>query len=141
MWDEKELKDTNARRLMVLGTKTAGMVVRVTRLGIEINGYYSGFKSSKKHANMRKFASISWEDIDKAKKAIFKKKKRKKTGPETPDEVVDKVDKKYLEKLPQVTLNGALYYIDFDRQCRMPVSNPTNIFKFKEAIGHDSKDT
>jgi hypothetical protein len=133
LWDEEETQETRGRRIMTIGSTTAGVVVRVTKKGVEFNGYYAGFNSSSKYATMRDFASMSWDDFDKMREAAFRRKPVKKAVVvRDPDTIDEKPDKKYLDSLPKVTLNGIKYYIDMDRQERRPVLNPERVFNFEK---------
>lgn len=132
-WDKESTIETSARRVMTLGSNTAGLVVRVTKQGVELNGYYSGLTEPKKHANLRDFIFVSWDDFDKLREDIFRRKPvKKKVVERDPDAIDAKPDKKYLASLPKVTLNGKKYYIDVNRQERRPVSNPEQVFNFEQ---------
>ena len=132
LWDEDETKETRGKRIMTIGGTTAGVVVRVTKKGVEFNGYYAGFSDGTKYANMREFAFMSWDDFDKMREAAFRRKPvKKKVVMRNPDVIDDKPDKKYLDSLIKVTLNGKKYYVDMDRKERRPVSHPEQVFNFE----------
>ena len=133
MWKEDETVETRTKRIMTLGSVTGGIVVRVTKKGIEFNGYYAGFSDGTKYANMREFIAMNWDDFDKMREAVFRRKPvKKKIVMRDPDAIDEKIDKKYLKSLPQVTLNGKKYYVDMDRQERRPVDNPEQVFNFEK---------
>ena len=107
-----------------MGGKTAGVVMDISKEGIQINGYYeSQFNPDVVYANVREPVFISWDEFEKAKASVF--------NPDglQPDKI-DTPDEKYLKKLPQVTINGAKYYIDGDRRERRSVKNPSQVFTF-----------
>jgi len=117
---------------MTLGSTTAGIVVRVTRKGVEFNGHYAGFHEGTKYANMREFVFMSWDEFDKMRAAAFRRKPvKKKVVIRDPDFIDEKPDKKYLDSLIKVTLNDKKYYIDMDRQERRPVDHPEQVFNFE----------
>ena len=124
---EKELV---GKKVIVLGSPTSGIVLRISRKGLEFNGYYAGVSDPVKFANLRGYSMMTWEDLDKLKKAAFKRKKKKTTTRE-PDKIEKKVDKKYLTTLPITTLNGKKYYIDADNHVIRPVKNPERVYDFK----------
>jgi len=113
-----------------MGGTSAGVVMDVTKKGLSINGYYCGNTSREvKYANVRDPVFVSWEDLEKARAAVLRPKRKRTAKAITPDRI-DEPDKKYLEGLPQVTINGAKYYIDADRRERRAVKNPKQVFKF-----------
>jgi len=133
LWKEEETAETRGKRIMTLGSTTAGIVVRVTKKGIELNGYYAGLQFPKKHANIREFILVSWDDFDKMREAAFRRKPvKKKVVQRDPDVIDGNPDKEYLATLPQVTLNSTKYYIDADRQERRPVNHPEQVFNFEQ---------
>jgi hypothetical protein len=132
LWDKEEATETRGKRIMTLGGNSAGIVVRVTKKGVEFNGYYAGFSEATKYANMREFVFMSWDDFDKMREAAFRRKPvKKKVVIREPDLIDSKPDEKYLATLPKVTLNGKKYYIDMDRQERRPVDKPERVFNFE----------
>ncbi len=132
-WRQESIDESRSRRVMTLGSNTAGMVIRVTKEGIEFNGYYAGIQESIKHAIVRDFILVSWDDFDEMRAAAFLRKPVKKEAVmRTPDTIDDKPDQEYLDTLPKVTLNNIKYYIDIERQERRPVSNPEKVFNFEQ---------
>lgn len=133
LWDESSTEETRGKRIMTLGSNTAGVVLRVTKEGVEINGYYASLSRRKKHANMREFVFMSWDDFDKMREIVFR---REPVGKEItirePDSLDDEPDQKYLDNLPQVTLNKRKYYVDMVRQERRPVDNPRQVYNFEK---------
>jgi len=127
MFDKTETLGTT----FTIGGSTAGIVVRITKKGIEFNGYYASLTERAKYANMREFSLIEWEEIDKIRADIFEKKERPKKRKAEVCAKIDKPDKEYLEKLPVVTLNGKKYYIDMERKERRSVDNPEKVFNFE----------
>jgi len=128
---EIEEKDST----ITIGGITSGIVVRVNKKGLNINGYYAGLTNRVKYANMREFTFISWEDLDKMRAEAFEKKKKKQTPKKRKVgavPVIDKPDKERLKKLPIVTLNGKKYYIDMDRKERRPVDSPEKVYSFEK---------
>ncbi|TET59669.1 MAG: hypothetical protein E3J47_08275 [Candidatus Stahlbacteria bacterium] len=115
---------------IIIGGITSGIVVRITKKGLEINGYYAGLTDQVKFANMKEFTRISWEDLNKMKVEASEGRKKKQT-PKKRKCVIDKPDKKYLEKLPVVTLNGVKYYMDMERKERRPVKSPEKVYSFE----------
>ena len=132
LWKDEE-GETRTRRIMTLGSITGGIVVKVTKKGVFFNGYYAGLQEPKKYANMMEFVFVAWDDFDKMREAVFRRKPvTKKVVVRDPDFIDDKPDQKYLDTLPKVTLNGKKYYIDMDRQERRPVDNPGQVFNFEK---------
>ena len=132
LWDEEETSETPKKRILTLGSNTGGIVVRVTKKGIEFNGYYAGIHEPRKYANIRDFISVSWEDLEKLRADVnLKKPLKKKKTVRKPDVIDNKPDLKHLETLPQVTMNGKKYYIDVEKQERRPVDNPQQVFNFE----------
>jgi hypothetical protein len=128
LFDDKEKEGTT----FVIGGATSGIVVKITKDGLEFNGYYAGLTERVKYANLREFALIEWEDIDKIKIETFEKKKKTRTPKKrTQTHIIDKPSEEYLKKLPQVTMNGIKYYMDMERRERRPVSNPEKVFNFE----------
>lgn len=115
---------------ITIGSATAGIVVRITKKGLEINGYYAGLTDQVKFANMREFTLISWEDLNKMRVEASEKRKTKQTPKKRPA-MIDKPKEEYLKKLPIVTLNGEKYYMDMERKERRPVNNPEKVYSFE----------
>ena len=114
------------------GSKSGGIVLDVTRQGLVINGYYTGFNGNGvRYANTLRPVTISWEDLQKAKERVDlpAKKVRKRAGIK-PDKIEENVDEDYLKTLAIVTINKTKYYIDGERRERRAVSNPEKVYKF-----------
>jgi hypothetical protein len=132
LWDKEDAEETRSRRTMTLGGITSGIVVRVTKKGVEFNGYYAGHSTGAKYSNLGRFALMSWDDFDKMREAAFRRKPvKKKAVMRDPDSIDQKPDEKYLATLIKVTLNGKKYYVDMDRQERRPVDKPEQVFNFE----------
>ena len=129
-FSEDPEKELPGKKVIVLGSPTSGIILRISRKGLEFNGYYAGMTDAIKFANLRGYSMMTWEDLDKLKRAAFKPKKKETTARE-PDKIEEKVDKKYLASLPITTLNGNQYYIDADKHVIRPVKNPENVYDFK----------
>jgi hypothetical protein len=133
-----EDENPKGKRSIVLGTRTSGIQILVTKEGLEFNGYYAGFRENTKYATMRGFCLISWEDLAILKESLNQRTKRKqenvimKEG--LPDKIEEEVNEEYLKKLPIVTMNGLKFYIDASRRERRPVANPEHVFKFRTAF-------
>ena len=132
IWNEEEGEETRTRRAMTLGSNTSGIVICVTKKGIEFNGYYAGLIEASKFANLRDFITVSWDDFDKMRADAFLKKAiEKEKVVRDPDDIDDTPDMAYLETLPIVTLNGRKYFIDAATQQRRPVDKPEEVFNFE----------
>ena len=131
-WRTEDTEEKRNRRVMTLGSNTAGMVIRVTKKGIELNGYYAGITEPIKHAIVRDFILVSWDDFDKMREAAFMRKPvKKKVVIRDPDAIDETPDQESLDTLPKVTLNSVKYYIDADAQQRRPVHDPKQVFNFE----------
>lgn len=137
----KEAGDLRGKKQIVVGGTTAGIVITISKKGLEFNGYYASFTGQAKYANHSKNSLITWEDLEKIKTNIFKRKprKKKKATKKKKTELAnaapvkaEKPDKKYLKSLPIVTLLGKKYYMDMDRKERRPVDNPEQVVNFEE---------
>ena len=128
VFNEDPEKELVGKKVIVLGGTTSGILLRVSRKGLEFNGYYAGLAEPKKFANLRGYSMMTWEDLEKLRKSTYKPKKKKTTR--EPDKI-EKVDKKYLAKLPITTLNGKKYYIDAHKHVIRPVKNPEKVYDFK----------
>jgi len=129
-----ENKEKRGEKNIVLGTSTAGIVVRITKEGMELNGYYKSFYDADTMlGNMRDFVFISWADIEIFRQSLTKKKGGPRIIVEEPDEIAEPTQE-YLNSLPQVTLNGMKFYIDPEKRERRPVSNPSHVFHFDKAL-------
>ncbi len=126
--------DDRRKERLVIGTKWAGIVIDFMVEGIQINGYYSG-SSKSKYSNLMKWAFIPWEDIEKARDlAGLSMAKRAAMAAISEYELDETPDKEYLDTLPQVNLNGRMYYMDGERRERRPVKNPRQVFKYDSAL-------
>lgn len=132
LFKEKEVLKKNKRLLM--GGKTAGVVIDVSEYGIEFNGYYRSFSSNATFACVREPVEITWDEFEKIKKSVLeeqpKKRKRKKKKEEVVPDKIDVPDQEYLDTLPIVTINDAKYYIDAERRERRSAVNPEKVFNF-----------
>lgn len=130
--------DLPGKKTIVVGGATAGIVIRVSRKGIELNGYYAGLVEPVKYASMSKYSLITWDDLDKIRASIFKRKPRKKKAkkeaklPEAALVTPEKPDEEYLKSLPIVHLLGKKYYMDMDKGERRPVDSPEVVVYFNE---------
>jgi hypothetical protein len=132
LWKEEETDESRTQRVMVLGGTTAGVVVRVTKKGVEFNGYYAGFHDPTKYALTREFSCMDWSEFDKMREQIMRKEAvQRKLKVRAPDSIDENPSDKYLESLPQVTLNGQKYYMDLKLQQRRPVDHPEQVFNFE----------
>lgn len=133
MWREEDAEESRSKRRITLGTSSSGVVVCVTKEGIEFNGYYAGSDNPTKYANVREFVLVSWEELNKMKiSALRREPVKKKIIDRQPDFIDETPDEHYLEKLPIVTLNSRKYYIDVERQERRPVDKPDQVFNFEK---------
>jgi hypothetical protein len=129
--DEPE-KNIAGKEIVVIGSVTSGIVIRIGRDGLEFNGYYAGLTEPVKYSNLREYGFISWADLNKFRRNMGKKGKAK---TRTADEVEDVVDKKYLKNLPIVKMNGKNYYIDTENSQLRPVDDPKKVYYFKDKPG------
>jgi hypothetical protein len=128
---EPDNKKPADKQILYAGTKTSGIVIKITKQGLEIEGYYKGMsEKSPIYANLKEPVEIDWESIDKAKDQLATAKKRKKINKNKPDEVEKEIDDEYLKTLPIVTINSNRYYIDGTRRERRPVNNPKQVWKY-----------
>jgi hypothetical protein len=136
LWSDKEAEGSPNKDVIIMGTATSGVVMRITKSGIELNGYYAGAGSERKYALLRNFAEMTWQDLEKAREMVLRPGKRTANKPKTPPKAdyEKEFDKEYLSKLPIVTLNGARYYIDLNSQTRMPVDQPNQVFKLDKVL-------
>jgi hypothetical protein len=128
IWDEDEKNCSAGKDVIVIGTSTAGIVLKVTKDGLELNGYYEGFSTKNKLSLLREFATISWDNLEKIKQQLLVS--TKKGGP---DYITDN-SKEYLDSLPVVTLNGRRFYIDMKKRIRMPVDAPAQVFEMDKVL-------
>jgi len=124
-----------------MGGTTAGVVLDVSEEGFSVNGYYQSFRTDTKLACLSSPVLISWSELDKIRKSVFEKPKRKKAKKgrkkkvkEIKPDRVDKPDEEYLDSLPIVTINGAKYYIDAEKQERRSVRNPGEVFNYGKKV-------
>lgn len=126
--DKAKPKD---KQVLYAGTKTSGIVIKITKQGLEIEGYYKGMsEKSPVYAVLKEPVEITWDEVEKAKEQLSTVKKRKKINKNKPDEVEKKVDKAYLKTLPVVTINKNQYYIDGTKRERRPVGSPEQVWKY-----------
>lgn len=125
--DEASLKK-GVHRLKLGGT-TSGVVLDVSKKGITLNGYYQSFDSETFFACVREPVEILWEELDKIRIEVNKRKKRTKKKTLEPSKV-DKPTKKYLDKLPVVTINQKKYYLDAELRQRRPISDPESVYNY-----------
>jgi hypothetical protein len=111
---------------IIAGTPSSGMYIDITKEGIELNSYYTGFTSETKYSVFTNPVVISWEDLDKMKSRL----KNRKSKVITPDRIEDDIDTDYLKSLPIVTINNNKFYIDPERRERRLVGNPRNVWRF-----------
>ena len=98
IWDKDSTLETRGKRIMTIGSTTGGVVVRVSRKGVEFNGYYAGFREGTKYGNMRDFSFMSWDDFDRMREAAFRRKPvQKKVVMRDPDAIDEKPNKKYYD--------------------------------------------
>ena len=116
----------NVRR-MHMGTKHSGIIMDVHRKGVEISGYYSLENHDRHYSCLKDPVFIPWEELDKMKSEVLKKRKSGDAGPDFVDETPDIA---YLKTLPKVHINKMLFYIDATRRERRLVDRPTNVFRF-----------
>ena len=114
-----------------LGSTSAGIVLDISKKGITINGYYqSSTNEGTFYACVREPVEIAWEEFEKLRQIASERKKRKASKKIFEPDKIDKPDKKYLDKLPVVTINKKLYYLDAELRQRRPVDKPENVFNY-----------
>ena len=128
IFDEDDRVKKERCETLLMGTGVAGIVLRVFKDRMVIDGYYeSEIVEGKTHSNLRKPIVMTWEQLEKAKqRATLPKKVVKALEPDYEDEP----SKEYLASLPIVTINNNKYYIDGERKERRPVSNPGRVFVY-----------
>lgn len=129
MVDEPE-KNIAGKEIVVIGSLTAGIVIRIGRDGLEFNGYYAGLTERVKYANMREYAFISWSDLNKLRRDIGKKPEKGELR--DADEVEEKTNMKRIKALPITRMNGKEFYIDAERKALRPVDRPERIYYYKD---------
>ncbi len=130
---EEKIKPISGKKFerMEIGTKWAGIIVDVTRKGIEMNGYYRLNVGDKLCSTSRDPVFIPWEELEKIKERVNKPVSRKKPKAKEEETYEDfDLDVKYLESLPKVEINGNYYYIDSARRERRSVANPNQVVKY-----------
>lgn len=111
---------------LIAGSKSNGMVIDITKEGLELNAYYTGFNEDVKFSVIRQPVSIPWDELDKIKGRL------QKTGKKVAikDRIENEIDPDYLKTLPVVTINGRRYHIDPERRERRAVEKPEEVWKF-----------
>lgn len=128
LYEEPGKKSNKKKEVLHAGTKSSGIVVTVTKDGLEIDGYYAGFSAkSPVYGNLRKPVYIAWDELEKVRTRLSKRKSAKKNKP---DHFDIEPDEEYLSTLPVVHINGSKYYIDGERRERRAVINPRQVYKF-----------
>lgn len=124
--EEPTEKEKRKMERMVAGGQSAGLVINITSVGIELNGYYTALeRTGTKYSNLMSPVLISWEDLEKSKAILNKTTKKVRL-----DRIEREVDEAYLKELPKVTIGSELYYIDSIRRERRLVRNPHRVDKF-----------
>lgn len=128
LYEEPEKKSNKRKEVLHAGSKTSGIVITVTKDGLSIDGYYAGFsEKSPVYGNLRKPVHIDWEELEKVRNRLSKRKPANKNQPDHFDTTPDQ---DYLDTLPIVHINGNKYYIDGERRERRAVVNPRQVYKF-----------
>lgn len=125
-------EEPKGKMVLVLGTRYSGIVLYVTKEGIEFNGYYTSADGNTKYGVLKDFIKVPWNEFEKMKQDVFRKRKRQRDIQESPSRTEDNVPQEYLDSLPVVTLNGRRFFVDLERRERRPVDNPKHVFKFRE---------
>jgi hypothetical protein len=112
---------------VIAGTKYSGMIVDVSRKGIEISGYYSGIREDIRYRNLKEPVVFPWEELDKLRERINRPPNKRKA---ILDRRESDVDEEYLETLPVVTINSRKYYVDPVLRERRAVQKPYEVWKF-----------
>jgi hypothetical protein len=122
--DEEVVKGKH--ETLFLGTDASGVVVKVFKDRMEINGYYeSEIRDGVRYSVIRKPIVLTWDELEKAKRrAVLPTKVAAALEPD----YEDNPSQEYLDSLPVVTLNGNKFYIDGKRKERRPVKNPNQVF-------------
>lgn len=128
LYEDPGKKSNNKKEVLHAGSKSSGIVITVTKDGMEIDGYYEGFsETSPVYGNLRKPVYIAWDELEKVKTRLSKRRTTKKNEP---DHFDNEPDQDYLDTLPIVHINGNKYYIDGERRERRPVVTPRQVYKF-----------
>lgn len=122
--EEEPPKNKKCERLIV-GTDDSGMVIDVTKKGMEINAYYLGNQRDERYSVLRSPVIIPWEELDKLKERINTKLPIAKL-----DRIEDELDLDYLKTLVIVTMNGRRHYIDPIKRERRSVDKPHQVWRF-----------
>lgn len=127
--DENSLKK-GVHRLKMGGT-SAGVILDVTKKGITLNGYFQKSDANTLFSCVREPVEIPWEELDKLRVLVNKRKKRKtKTKKTLEPSAIDKPTKKYLDGLPVVTINKTKYYLDAELRQRRPFDKPESVYNY-----------
>jgi hypothetical protein len=124
---ENEAPPKKKTERLVAGSNSNGVLVDISKQGMEINAYYTGFSEDVRYAVLRQPVVIPWEELDKMKGRIFSGRSKKLARK---DRIESNVDKDYLNQLPVVTINSKQYYIDPDRRERRAVDKPEEVWRF-----------
>lgn len=124
--DEEPKTNTKTERI-VAGTNNSGMIIDVTKEGVEINSYYTGFNSDTKYSIFSNPVKIPWEELEKMKTRLNSRKRKSLV---VPDVVEEEIDMSYLKSLPIVTINNNRFYIDPERRERRSVNRPEEVWRF-----------
>jgi hypothetical protein len=127
MYKDMEPDPKKRMERLQIGTKYSGVIVDVTRNGLEITGYYTGRNVTTKYLNLREPVCIPWDELTKMKERIDKPAPKNKIQPDYTD---DDINQSYLDSLPVVTINSQQYYIDPVKKERRSVKNPKEVFKY-----------
>jgi len=125
MFDEPN-KSKGAERV-IAGTKYSGMIVDVSKKGIEISGYYSGTCEDVRYRNLKEPVIFPWEELDKLRERINRPPNKRKA---ILDRRESEVDEEYLKTLPIVTINSKKYYVDPALRERRAVQKPYEVWRF-----------
>lgn len=123
---EEEPKANKKVERIVAGTNSSGMVIDITKEGIELNSYYTGFNNETKYSVFTNPVIMSWEELEKMKVRLNSKKKKV----TDPDLIETEIDMVYLKTLPIVTINNNKFYIDPERRERRSVDRPESVWRF-----------
>lgn len=124
---DEEPKTTTKTERIVAGTNNSGMIIDVTKEGVEINSYYTGFNSDTKYSIFSNPVKIPWEELEKMKTRLNSRKRKSSV---VPDVVEEEIDMSYLKSLPIVTINNNRFYIDPERRERRSVNRPEEVWRF-----------
>lgn len=125
-FDDEPINSKKCERL-IAGCTSSGMIIDVTKDGMMINGYYTGFQGDYKYAILRDGIVIPWEEVDKIRERILKPAKKFSSNF---DRTEEEIDIEYLKSLPIVHINKKRYYIDSEKRERRAVDRPSEVWKF-----------